>query len=84
MQKYKEHRADLYSDEGITVVLEVLDRVREATRRSGCCKAGSVMSGSTFLFHNAVDWLVERKRIRVLLDDGMGQDMVLEAVCLGE
>ena len=83
MSDYKSERGNLLSDEGITRILETLLRIQQATKVSGCCIAGKVMSGESFLFHNAVDWLVEHGYVRVLGDKGFGQEMVLAVTAKG-
>ncbi len=77
---YKSERQELYTDRGIECVVETLDGARKACKVAGVCRAGNIMNINTFLFHNAIDWLVERNHLRIVKDTGAGQDLILEVV----
>ena len=74
---YKSERERIYTDAGIEMIVHILEKGAHLTRLAGSFTAGKIMTGDTFVFHNCVDWLVERGHLVVVSDTGRGQDQIL-------
>lgn len=81
---YQNDRHRIYTDDGLVVLVDTLLRIQQLTKDSGCCILDKVMrtlprACDNWLFHNTVDWLIERNYVKVISDNGSRQDMVVAA-----
>lgn len=78
MYNYAEQRKELFTEDGMRIVLEVRDKAMRAIRDSGAVQMGKLfVGGLSWNSLAAVDYLIERKEIReVTGPDVAGQDRV--------
>jgi hypothetical protein len=76
---YKIHRAGLFTEDGIEIVIKIRDNARHLLEQAGAfqaCKAWEGVMGDSWTMLAALDYLVEKGELRKLTKYGFGQDQI--------
>jgi hypothetical protein len=71
---YADHRAELFTDQGLTTLLKIQENVERLIGEAGAVRVQEAfkgVTGDTWLFMAALDYLVEKGEIREVTDSSV-------------
>lgn len=80
MYDYLKERPKLFTEEGVVKCIRVRDNIKYLCELAGACtveQAISGVSGDTWTLLAIIDWLEERKEIRLIHTQGAAQHRVI-------
>ena len=77
---YEKERSNLFTDEGVRMLLQIREKVQRLLTVAGCFRVGNAISGvtgDTWLMLACLDYIAELGEIKLVTDSGSRQNWIM-------